>query len=437
MRLTPWRVDRSFKDSSAGLASTMESNSQAQNSPEASISSLRACQHRVKQVLSLLSSPQIQDPQSSCVDMQHGLLHSLHDILHPLNDILPLINQNDQDISCPIGSTTQRATNSSKGLDTFMQNATTLLQLSNQVSTLLKEPMSGEFRESTVLQLLEKRVKEAPLQCKDQNEILLRLRKKRRYERTDTSPFKPSNSESTNQNTLSPLTPIPSQLSFEATTSWIDDLLQKSGTMAPKDACDLAVNAFNAYMEKRCLDESMIFKNSQGERYLAKRRVRARLASWNESRGEIQVELRDVGCATIQFDWTDAGIQILQAGVSSPSEYLRDQVNVLLPSKFGFYNDISAHLFMHALHRQNQGLSSLKLLCNTLMHVAGLRTLYDPLPAPPTQVSAIPSRTTYGSLKQDNDEFLCPVSWKWCQIACDSVSPDAQGEWVAFTPHML
>jgi len=423
---------------SASLASTMEPNSQDPNLKETSVSFLRASQHRVKQILGLLDPARSPNQQPVDVGMQGGLLHSLHNILNPLNDVLGMQAENPQDLSSAIGSTTQRAPSSSRGLDVFIQNATTLSQLTNQLSTSLKDPLPGFPINVSALQLLEQRMNDAPLEPKDQQRVLLRLRKMRRSVLPESSPSKPLNPEPTNTQIRSPLNPIPSQLTFEAISPWIDDLIEPTDKCPPKDACCIAVDAFNAYMDKRCEDESIILRNTQGDRYLAKRRVRARLACWDSSRVEIHVELRDVACVNIQFEWLDSGIQILHTGVSSPNEYLQDQVNLLLPSKFGFYNDISTHLFIHALHRQSQNIRPIEFLCTTLMHVAGLRTLFDPMPALPTTVSAIPSRTAYGSLRKDiKEDFPCPVSWKWCRIAGDPLTTAPQGEWVAFSPHMM
>ena len=412
----------------------MEQNSSATNLTDAS---LRASKNQVKQILSLLHPCQLLDQQPSYVGIQNGLLHSLHNILSPLNDVVGMQSEGDQDISSEIDPTTQRAPSSSRGLDIFIQNATTLLQLTDQVRNSLKEPIPGFSMNSTALQLLEQRLKDAPLQPKDQQKVLLRLRRMRRTVMPEGRSPEPLDSKSASSRIRSPLHPIPSELKFEATSPWIDYLVDPEDKYSLKGVCIKIVDAFNAYMDKRCEDESVTFKNIQGDRYLARRRVRARMACWKDSRAEIHIELRDVACVNLQFEWSDSGIQILHTDVCSPNEYLQDQVNLLLPSKYGLYNDLSTHLFIHALHRQNQEMRPIVVLCTTLMHVAGLRTFFDPLPVSPSTVAAIHSRTVYGSLqKEANEEFTRLISWKWCRIAGDPASPP-QGEWVAFSPHMM
>lgn len=415
----------------------MESKARAADLTEESISSLRSSLHRVKQILTLLYTPPSQSNLPS-VGTQNGLLYSLHDLLHPLNDVFEMQGKNEKAISSTLAPASQRMATSSSARDVFMQNATTITQLTNQVSSSLKEPIITIPQNVTALHVLEQWIKNNPLHPKDQKEVLLRLRKKRRLILPDISPSKSVNVDSPTQHVRSPLHPIPSQLTFDATTSWVDDLVERTSTYSSKDTCTTTVEAFNMYMDKRCQDESLIFKNSQGDRYLPKQRVRARLAYWNDSCSEIDVELRDVGCVNIKFTWSDAKIQIIHVGVTSPSEYAQDGTHVLLPSKYGFHNDLSTHLFTKALHYQRKESQPIAFLCTTLMHVASLRTLYDPIPAPPTPVSTSLSRTAYGSLDQSGfEEYPSPVSWKWCRTACDSPTAAAQGEWVAFSPLML
>ena len=109
-------------------------------------------------------------------------------------------------------------------------------------------------------------------------------------------------------------------------------------------------------------------------------------------------------------------------------------IESLLPSRFAQYNELSDHFFLYALENQ-ANYTPYEALGRTLLHVAGMRTLYDPPPLPAHHMPSV-GRIAYATLDMDTtlDRTHC-VLWKWCQVP--NTSPQAKGEWCAVVPNML
>lgn len=110
--------------------------------------------------------------------------------------------------------------------------------------------------------------------------------------------------------------------------------------------------------------------------------------------------------------------------------------NSLLPSKYALYNEISSHLLVYALHYQDQNDQWLEALGQTLLQVAGLRTLYDPEPTAVTPVLSLTTRTACATLSPENLlDHTRMVVWKWCRLPGASAGDD--GDWCAFASSFL
>ena len=85
-------------------------------------------------------------------------------------------------------------------------------------------------------------------------------------------------------------------------------------------------------------------------------------------------------------------------------------IESLLPSRFAQYNELSDHFFLYALENQ-ANYTPYEALGRTLLHVAGMRTLYDPPPLPAHHMPSV-GRIAYATLDMDTtlDRTHC-VLW--------------------------
>ena len=431
---------------SSGSRAGVESNAGRKLSQESNVADVtcwKAALSRVQQAQTLLNTPLSSgQPLPAHPSMHDGLLYGLNDLIYPMDGVLQMRRSGAQGLAAAIGAdqSSTAAPTPTQGLHTFLQNATSMLHIANQVVSMLRSPLTGMEPSVNALEVLEQEQQRRPLEPNDKRDIILRMRKKRRIS-TDSPPCQDSrqkHSTSATQSVRAPLQPIPSSLTFQATTAWIERVTERCRDVSLLSSVEDLVHEFHLYMKDRCLEESSTLTNSQGNRTLPPQRVRARVSLWSSKSGTVFVELRDVGLVSIELQLRNNELNIMSMSMCSPSEYphIQSSSSALLPSRFMFYGDISNHLLVYALSHQRSYGHGLAALAHTLLHVAGLRTLYDPLPVPAPSVAPIISRLTYGTLDWNAtlDREQCIV-WKWCQVV--SPIPSNQGEWCAYVPGLM
>lgn len=284
---------------------------------------LKAALARVRQVLALIDMPLAQEqPLPPRPTLQAGLLYGLQDLLTHLNGVLHIPNSGAQGIAAAIGAETGGPT-PAEGLAPFVQIATNMIHMSNQVSSLLKEHVQTSPNDMGAIGILEKALEASPLTKASEDDIILRMRKKRRLVDQTRAPCKVHEvTESFVKSTSrSPIYPLPKTLNFIATTSWLDDVLTNMKGHPLPESLTMLVEAFNEDMKKKCENESLILVNHQGHVILPAHRVRARVAFCQPHGGEIHVEIRGVGLVILKLEDKNQKLQIINLGICAPSEY--------------------------------------------------------------------------------------------------------------------
>lgn len=392
---------------------------------------------RVQQALALIDAPLASGrPVPPRPTMHDGLLYGLHDLLAPVESVLHMNASSAQGLAAAIAA--EPSLSPTQGLHTFIQQASHMLVRAEQVKTLLSEPLGVSGNQWNALSMLERGLERSPPTPHDEREILVGIRKKRRQ--LDASSHIPDTNkpmkEADNMIVRARLLPMPDSLTLEAATPWVDRVLERSPSQPLLMAVQDLLHEFQLYINERCKQDSCILTDSQGSSKLPARRVRARLAFWTDTLGSIEVELRDVGLVHIQVRADQHDACITNISICAPTEYQSSTgSNTAQPSRFMYYGDISNHLLVYALSRQRSYGRGLEALAQTCLHVAGLRTLYDALPAPSTSATPMISRVTYGMLKTDalldHNQSLV---WHWCRIVSSTSSN--QGEWCAYVPSL-
>ena len=392
---------------------------------------------RVQQALALIDAPLASGrPVPPRPTMHDGLLYGPHDLLAPVESVLHMNASSAQGLAAAIAA--EPSLSPTQGLHTFIQQASHMLVRAEQVKTLLSEPLGVSGNQWNALSMLERGLERSPPTPHDEREILVGIRKKRRQ--LDASSHIPDTNkpmkEADTMIVRARLLPMPDSLTLEAATPWVDRVLERSLSQPLLMAVQDLLHEFQLYINERCKQDSCILTDSQGSSKLPARRVRARLAFWTDTLGSIEVELRDVGLVHIQVRTDQHDVCITNISICAPTEYQSSTgSNTAQPSRFMYYGDISNHLLVHALSRQRSYGCGLEALAQTCLHVAGLRTLYDALPAPSTSATPMISRVTYGMLKTDalldHNQSLV---WHWCRIVSSTSSN--QGEWCAYVPSL-
>ena len=413
-------------------------NEKSQSQEAINVRESKAALLRVQQALAMIDAPLASGrPVPPRPTMHDGLLYGLHDLLAPVESVLHIHASSARGLAAAIAA--EPSPSPTQGLHTFVQNASHMLLRAEQVKSLLTEPLGVAENQWNVLSMLEQRLERTPPTLQDERDILIRMRKKRRH--LDQGSHIPDantpDKEADNISVRARLLPMPDSLTFEAATPWVEQVLERSPNQPLLMAVQDLLHEFQLYINERCKQDSCVFTGGQGPSRLPSHRVRARLAFWTDTGGSIEVELRDVGLVHIQVRADRHDICITSIGICAPTEYQSNSgSNTMLPSRFMYYGDISNHLLVHALSRQRSYGRGLAALAQTCLHVAGLRTLYDPLPVPSSSVTPVISRVTYGTLKPDAmlDHAQCLV-WHWCRIV--SFTSSDQAEWCAHVPSLL
>lgn len=367
-----------------------------QGSGDDSWAALQGAQLKIEQMLALLDMPGSSAP-SQYRGVNGGLMHALQDLLSPLRTAAPeaAVDQIATVLGFP-GPNDEH-----KGITSYTAAANTALQMTDRLSQLAKEELPGESK--TALAIAQKRAEK--LSRSDQNDIVLRMRKKR---------------HAVSSGERKGVSSAPSGLCFEPNGAWLDTVEGDAPSMSHKDTVYALVAAFNTAMRQQAeLERGAI----QGPR----NRVRAWVAEWGVG-GEIHVELRDVALVVIGVDEGD-DVRITRVNVLAPTEDTAPSAGTsrtFLPSRYAYYRELSDHLLVHALRRDAPWV---RALAQTLLHCAGLATLYDPLP----DVSSARIATATLDPRQLVDRATCVV-WKWCHVPGNTAVPAA---WCAFTPAMI
>lgn len=438
----PARATRAAKKADAE-----KENEEVANQPtRPSAGELQAALLHVNQMLSLLDLPLAQGrPCRQPPSMHEGLMYSLNDLLIPLNSLMRIPYSTEQNLAAAIGAQNNAGSTSTHDLGLYESNATGIAHVLEQLNSLMHESLPGCSDGDTAVQVVERQLAQDPLSPTEVREVLLRMRQKRRR-LTDMPANQSGKGRSTKQSpgsTLrSPLYPMPTALHFASLTPWIEECEASAKGQSVQEALGALVQSFNETISVRCRNEAEALRSPSRDigQHLPMQRVRARLVSWSDGAGEIQVELRDIALVTIGLQGVDDGAHVARINLFAPSESDDDErrgvSGSLLPSRFARYNEIADHLLIYALERQ-RSTSYLSALGHALEQVAALRTVFDPLPVPESLVSPIPARVEVGTLAQDKtmDHTKCIV-WKWCCV----LQPDApapQGEWCAYSPRLM
>ncbi|WFD33620.1 hypothetical protein MCUN1_000433 [Malassezia cuniculi] len=367
------------------------------NDSQAAPATLQGAQLNIEQMLALLEMPAPPTPVQYR-GVNGGLIHALQDLLSPLRAAAPELAVDK--IAAVLGF--PGPSDESKGMTAYTAAANTALQMADRLAQLTRETLPGS--DQTALAVAQECAEK--LSKSDQSDIVLRVRKKRRScmsrEKKGTSGAPPS------------------ELTFEPHGTWVDTVEKEAADTSPRAAVASLVSAFNSAMRRQVeLERTAV----QG----ARNRVRAWVASWDVG-GEIHVELRDIALIAIGVDESD-GVRVTRINVLAPTERTESASGTsrtLLPSRYAYYRELSDHLLVHALRRDMPWVRS---LATTLLHCAGLATLYDPLP------DACAGRVATATLdpRQLIDRATCVV-WKWCYVPRVEALPPA---WYAFTPVMI
>ena len=106
-----------------------------------------------------------------------------------MDGVLQMRRSGAQGLAAAIGAdrSSTAAPTPTQGLHTFLQNATSMLHISNQVVSMLRSPLTGMEPSVNALEVLEQKQQRRPLEPNDKRDIILRMRKKRRIS-TDSPP---------------------------------------------------------------------------------------------------------------------------------------------------------------------------------------------------------------------------------------------------------
>lgn len=438
----PARATRAAKKADA----EKESEEVAKQPKRPSTGELQAALLHINQMLSLLDLPLAQGrPSRQPPSMHEGLMYSLNDLLIPLNSLMRIPYSTEQNLAAAIGAQNNAGSAPTHDLGVYESTATGIAHVLEQLNSLMHESLPGSSDGDTAVQVVERHLAQDPLSTTEVRDVLLRMRQKRR--RLTAVPTAQTGKGRSSKNPpgtalRSPLYPMPTALHFASLTPWIEECEASAKSQPIQDSLKVLVQSFNEVMAVRCRNEAEALRSPSRDfgQHLPIERVRARLASWGDRAGEIQVELRDIALITIGLQGADDGAHVARINLFAPSESGDDErrgvSGSLLPSRFARYNEIADHLLIYALERQ-RSMSYLQALGHTLEQVAALRTVFDPLPVPESLVSPVPARIEVGTLAQDKtmDHAKCIV-WKWCSV----LQPDAttpQGEWCAYSPRLM
>lgn len=361
-----------------------------------SSAALHAAQLKVEQMLALLDMSGTSAP-SQYRGVNGGLMYALQDLLSPLRTAAPETAVNKIATLLGFPGPSEEHT----GIASYTAAANAALQMVDRLSQLAKEELPGESK--SALTIAQERADK--LSRNDQNDIVLRMRKKRHIcssgERKRTSN-------------------APRELCFKPHGEWVDTVENDSVSMSPKDTAAALVSAFSAAMRKQAEIERNFIQGTRN-------RVRAWIAAWDNG-GEIRVEVRDTALVAIGVD-ESSDVRITRVNVLAPTESAKlgaGTSHAFLPSRYAYYRELSDHLLVHALRREETWVRS---LAQTLLHCAGLSTLYDPVP------DTCSGRVATATLdpRQLIDRATCVV-WKWCHVPGADTVPAA---WHAFAPSMI
>ncbi|WFD30233.1 hypothetical protein MSPP1_001250 [Malassezia sp. CBS 17886] len=396
--------------------------------PGPSAGEMQAALVQIHQMLALLDLPLTQGrmgkPQAG---MHEGIIYGLRDMLAPLDAQMRVQGTDAQSLAAAI-----RGQEASQALDSFVSNANTMIHMSKRLSSMLQDSTPGVPEGQTALDVVHAYLRAHPLTETDENEVLQRLRhKRRRIPHRDAQRGEGGRDSAEPGNTgdaagvANPFHPVPRELVFAPTTPWLGDVCAQTLSMQPYEAIAALVHAFNESTKRMCHTEALVLVSPTARIAMPTNRVRARIAAWSSATGELHVEIRDVALVSI-------GLRV------SPECHATGMDRTLMPSRFALYDDLGNHLFIQALHHTMTQRSYIEALGRTLMHIAALRTLYDSQPLPETPMESIPARVTAGQLLGDGTHAQTRViAWKWCKVAAVDTSAPAQGEWCAFLPCLL
>lgn len=270
-------------------------------------------------MLALLDTPLAQgQAPARRPSVQDGLIYGLSDLLTPMDTIMRLSASKNYDIVSPMNTDAAASTPGPEALARFVQTATGMLQVADQLSSLLDEPVHGENNNLNALELLKNALPASPLSPAEQQDVVLRMRKKRRAAEGSL----PENSDAEKE-------PVPSKkvrpskphgLSFITTNTPLEAVLQSPATEL-KDSLEKLIDAFNLMQRDICGQEKDKILGPNGQRFLPTHRVRARVAHWSDNAAEVQVELRDVGLVTIHLRLLLQHVNVVDVGMRAPSEY--------------------------------------------------------------------------------------------------------------------
>lgn len=304
----------------------MEAETGENSSEELSGATINATLVQLQQMLSLLDLPLSRgQPLKQQPSMNEGLLYSLRELLIPLDTPLPMQHENSKSIAAVMSGNGNTVNAPNELLQTYSQRVTSLFQMADQLVSLAREPLSAAPNKTTALKVAEQISDKVRRSAVDEQNILLRMRKKRRLVSQVTTDAQTTSEETKNtkESIHSPLHPLPTTLVFHALSSWLSDALSFITNMSPASAVDALIAAYNAALKEQCENETATLSNDTDTLAGRQNRVRARCASWNEGiGGVIQVELRDVGVVTIRLQEADQKVRVAGISFYAPCECL-------------------------------------------------------------------------------------------------------------------
>ncbi|PKI84706.1 hypothetical protein MVES_001096 [Malassezia vespertilionis] len=410
----------------------------------------RALLH-VKQMLNLLDAhtaqSQLPIPQAG---IHEGILYGMLDLLIPITSLMQMHGTSSQSLAAVIGAQANAPGAQPPDLATYLSHVSSILQMLEQIKGLLREPIDESSNDASALQVAEQEYSAAPLTPAQQRDLLLTLRRKRQC----TKPLHSARackeeirSEECDSGICSSLYPIPSSLSFAPRSPWLAEVQASTSGETPAHRVRSLVQAFNSAMYVQCKAEAAALSslNPDFGQNPPKHRIRARFVSREGTdAAEVQIELRDLGIVSLGLLILNDNARVMRITMCAPVEQrqgLRCGVSdSILPSKFAYYNQLSDHLFVYALHHHAKHPDYMEALGHTFNHIASLRTLFDPLPIFLAGVPSEPVRVALYTLdfEMTLDKSQCIV-WKWCRVPTppSDLVPSQQGEWCAYCPTLL
>ena len=438
------------------------------SSSEMDVTMLQEARLRIEQMLALLDCRM--PPNGSlgnragssgkgACGVQEGLAHGMSTLLAPIRSLAPLYDHASQSLEAAMGMPASVSAAPAMDLSTYTANANTTFQLADRLAALAREPVPGTPDTSSAA-VAQQCTEQLPLTADDVRDLRLSVRRKRRR-LGDYAPESPEQQpkeevEGDTSKTGGPsaaarrsdaLLPAPTSLSFSA--PWIDEVAEQCASQEMRAGLAALVARFNTEIRKRCLGETTPNLPGAVAPLLGtpkpRNRVRAFIDTQTQGGAEIVVELRDVARATLGVVIGEGTVRIARVNVTAPTERAAAGEGIsssLLPSRFAYYRQLGNHVLVHAFQRQGESSDWVRTVAETLLHVAALRTLFDPLPLPLVQVPSDMARRAVAATLDPRslpDQARC-VSWKWCRVldSPDANRPNAaRAEWCAFSPILM